>query len=182
MNTQKRHEQVNIPCEENSEADCRRWLHNYLFALQDETTSTAYCRVIVFAFCAHSADDEATCTQWSRRVHYLDNYCSVRRWKLRTTLFCAASLLSPGSLRPGATHISFHYRFWLAAFNCREERKKCINNVFLGCILSQINGNTKTIYKDGRLKAVFDHFHCAHHGSPSFFFSALWDSIISKCL
>lgn len=58
--------------------------------------------------------------------------------------------------------------------------KKCINNVFLGCIHPQINGNTKTIYKDGWLKAIFDHFHCARSLLP--FLSARRDSIISKCL
>lgn len=49
---------------------------------------------------------------------------------------------------------------------CWQEKKKCINNVFIGCIHPQINGNTKPIYKDGWLKAIFDHFHCARSLLP----------------
>lgn len=44
--------------------------------------------------------------------------------------------------------------------------KKCINNVFFGYIHPRINGSTKTIYKDGWLKAIFDHFHCARSLLP----------------
>lgn len=65
-------------------------------------------------------------------------------------------------------------------FQLSGEKKRCINNVFLGCIHPRINDNTKTIYKDGWLKAIFDHFHCAQSLLP--FLSARWDSIISKCL
>lgn len=65
-------------------------------------------------------------------------------------------------------------------FQLSGGKKKCIHNVFLGCIHPRINGNTKTIYKDGWLKAIFDHFHCARSLLP--FLSARWDSIISKCL
>lgn len=45
-------------------------------------------------------------------------------------------------------------------------KKKCINNLFLGRFHPWINGNTKTIYKDGRLKAIFDHFYCAQSLLP----------------
>lgn len=92
-------------------------------------------------------------------------------------VFRVAHILSgTGFLSSGVTPISSHYRLWLATVG----RKKNINNVFLGCIHPQINGNTKTIYKDGWLKAIFDHFHCARSLLP--FLSARWDSIISKCL
>lgn len=53
-------------------------------------------------------------------------------------------------------------------FQLSGERKKCINNVFHGCILPQIHGNTNTISKDGWLKAIFDHFHCARSLLPFF--------------
>ena len=52
--------------------------------------------------------------------------------------------------------VSHYFQLW-----GEKKQKKSINNVFLGCFHPRINGDTKTIYKDGWLKAIFDHFHCA---------------------
>lgn len=138
--------------------------------------------------CAHSNDDMAPCVQWGWGVHYLDNYCSVKRWKPSTTLFCGHCLWSLGLPIYSAAlvsslpvrHPSNPITVCDSLLSTVGQGKKSINNVFLGCIHPQINGNTKTIYKDGWLKAIFDHFHCAR--SLLLFLSARWDSIISKCL
>lgn len=48
-------------------------------------------------FCAHSDDDFAPRRRWSRAVHYLDNYCSVRRWKRSSTQCCGRCFLLHGA-------------------------------------------------------------------------------------
>lgn len=125
-------------------------------------------RFVKSTFCAHGNDDMAPCVQWGWEVHYLDNYCSVRRWKPPNT-HCGHCLWSTGLPIHSAALVSslpvHHPSNPVTVCDSRlstvGRRKKCINNVFLGCIHPRINGNTKTIYKDSWLKAIFDHFHCA---------------------
>lgn len=170
--------------------DCTVWLHNYFFCstgrkrrrfnrLVEGIRSACWVvesTVLVVMMTWHPV--------YSRIEEYINltitfplGHESPLSWFCGPLVFRVAHILSgTGFLSSGVTPISSHYRLWLATVG----RKKNINNVFLGCIHPQINGNSETIYKDGWLKAIFDHFHCARSLLP--FLSARWDSIISKCL
>lgn len=103
----------------------------------------------------------------------LSVFCGHRLWPPGLLIHSAALIFPPSIV----TSILPFYCLWVTTVG---RGKKCINNVFLRSIRPQINGDTKTIYKDGWLKAIFDHFHCAQSRFP--FLQARWDSIISKCL
>lgn len=100
---------LNVPREVISEAACtvndhtvtylpcrkkKTWLEQLTAGVYDWLIKVS--EVVKRTFCAHSDYDMAPCLQWGCGGHYLDNYCSFRRWKLSTTLFCDHCLWSSG--------------------------------------------------------------------------------------